>query len=74
MPTKKRPPNPLRAAAAIRGETLAETASAVAVTPATLYAVSAGDRKPWPALTARLVAHFGYNPFERWADELEQAQ
>jgi transcriptional regulator with XRE-family HTH domain len=67
MPT--RPPNPLRAAAALSGETLAEVARAVGISPDSLYPISAGDRVPWPALRRRLAEHFGYDPFERRAEE-----
>lgn len=57
-------PSAIKAAAAARGESLQDVASATGYSAGTIYQVSGGAVAPWPELRRRLADHFGFDPFD----------
>jgi len=61
-------PNPIKAAAAAQGRSIADVADALGISRHTFYAVARGVKEPWPKLRRAAAAELGVSEHELFPD------
>ena len=65
-------PSALKAACAARGITLVQLADDLGLSRGTLGQVSRGHSPVWPKLRDEVTNYFGFDPFERYSEDVER--